>query len=289
MGTSNKYGGPKGSNPLIPSWLGDADGIPSPPAVQPSVPPPVTPLLPGMPKPPEPKPEPRSAPQAQPSHMTGPRKAFNNFVRSGGQSYLRTALSGYVRRGTGSSRTAVVRMGPSRQAARTLYQFIQTVNNDGLQIALASISRDDLFGKSAADVLGALTDAICAEGGLIDDAIAREAWDEAVLFTLENGTEDIGTMSEEEWEALFCDFIARSIEMKVFNDICTEGVSLPESVAEVNQVENDLHALIGEAVTDSIGENFSNNERLDENQIKAVVDDIYSRAFVYLSTLDEEE
>jgi hypothetical protein len=221
--------------------------------------------------------------------MTGPRKAFNNFARGGGKSYLRDALAGYVRRGTGSARTAIVRMGPSRSAAKSLYQFIQSVNNDGLQVALASLNRDDLFGKSAADVLGALTDAICPDGGLIDDAIAREAWDEAVLFTLENGTEDISTMSEEEWEALFCDFIARSIEMKVFNDICIEGVSLPESIAEVNQVENDLHALIGEAVTDSIGESFSNNERLDENQIKAVVDDIYGRAFSYLSTLDEDK
>jgi hypothetical protein len=221
--------------------------------------------------------------------MTGPRRAFNTFARGRVQRYLRRALSDYVRKGTGGSRIAVSRMGPSRQAARILYQFIQTVNSDGLQTALASVSRSDLFGKSASDVLGALTDTICPEGGLIDDAIAREAWDEAVLFTLENGTEDVSTMPEREWVALFCDFIARSIEMKVFNDICSEGVSLPETIADVNQVEQDLHSLIGEAVTETIGETFGRNERLDETQIKAAVDDIYGRAFSYLSALDEEE
>jgi hypothetical protein len=221
--------------------------------------------------------------------MTGPRRLFNTFARGGGQKYLGRALSNYVRKGAGGSKSAVVRMGPSRQAARTLYQFIQNVNSEGLQVALSSLSRDDLFGKSASEVLGALTDAICPEGGLIDDAIAREAWDEAVLFTLENGTEDVSTMSEEAWAALFCDFVARSIEMKVFNDICVEGVSLPKTIADVNQVERDLHTLIGEAVSETIGDTFSKNERFNENEIKAVVDDIYSRAFTYLSALDDEE
>lgn len=32
MGTSTAYGGPGGSTPLVPSWLGDADGASSPPA-----------------------------------------------------------------------------------------------------------------------------------------------------------------------------------------------------------------------------------------------------------------
>ena len=236
-----------------------------------------------------PEPSPRPTPQAPSSHMTGPHRRFNTFAREGGGKHLRRALSDYVRKGTGGSKTAVARMGPSRQAARNLYQFIQTVNSDGLRTALASVSRDDLFGKSASEVLGALTDAICPEGGLIDDAIAREAWDEAVLLALESGTEDIGNVSKEEWTALFCDFVARSIEMRVFNDIGTDGVSLPETIAEVNQVERDLHSLIGEAVTETIGEAFGTSERLDENHIKAVVDDIYERAFSYLSALDEEE
>ncbi len=96
-------------------------------------------------------------------------------------------------------------------------------------------------------------------------------------------------MSDEDWEALFCDFVARSIEMKVFNDIGNEGVVLPESISDVNQVEQDLHTLIGEAVKETIGDTFSKNERLDENEIKAVVDDVYGKAFSYISALDEEE
>lgn len=289
MGTSNKYRGPKGSNPLIPSWLGDADGVPPPAPVPPPESPPVTPQLPGMPEAPEPKPAPRPAAPDKPSHLTGPRRAFNTFASGGGGSYLRRALSDYVRKGIGGTKNAVIRMGPSRHAARSLYQFVQNVNADGLEAALASLSRSDLFGKSSSEVLAALTDAICPDGGLIDDAIAREAWDEAVLFTLENGTEDISTMSEEDWEALFCDFVSRSIEMKVFNDIGNKGVILPESIADVNQVEQDLHVLIGEAVIETIGDTFSNNERLDENQIKAIVDDVYAQAFSYISALDEEE
>ncbi len=133
MGTSNKYGGPKGSNPLIPSWLGDADGVPPAAPPPPQVPPPVTPQLPGMPGAPEPQPSPRPVAPDKPTHLTGPRKAFNKFAKGGGKGYLRRALSDYVRKGTGGSKNAVARMGPSRQAARSLYQFVQSVNSDGLR------------------------------------------------------------------------------------------------------------------------------------------------------------
>jgi len=291
MGTSNKYGGPKGGNPLIPSWLGDAGSPPEPSPPEPTPPPkkpeeppqtppkPDKPSSPGAPPPPPPKPS---------KGLTSPRKAFNSYARGNGDNYLRRALSGYVSKGAGGSRSATTRMGPSRRAASNLYGFIQDVGARGVQAALASFNRDDLFGKSPEDIFGALTDAICPNGGLIDDAIAREAWNEAALAVIEQGVEDIATMSQDQWDAVFSDFIARSIEMRVFNDICADGISLPETLADVNQVQADLHSLISEAVSDTIGETFERGGQLDENQIRSAVDDIYNRAFGYLSALGEE-
>lgn len=292
MGTSNKYGGPKGGNPLIPSWLGDAGSPPEPSNPEPTPPPKKPEEPPKNPKKSEDKPANPGAPRpsaSSPSNgLTSSRKAFNSYVRGNGDKYLRRALSGYVSKGAGGSRSAATRMGPSRRTASSLYGFIQDVGARGVQAALASFNRDDLFGKSPEDVLGALTDAICPNGGLIDDAIAREAWNETALAIIEQGVEDIATMSQDQWDAVFSDFIARSIEMRVFNDICAEGISLPETLADVNQVQADLHSLISEAVSDTIGETFERGEQLDENQIRSAVDDIYSRAFSYLGALEEE-
>jgi hypothetical protein len=296
MGTSAKYGGPSASSALIPSFL--EVGIPA---------------LPSAPeekdgkKEPEQKPEPEKKPQpkeqqkpgvptmlpplpkpAAPGGFRSSRSNFNSFASSRDRSSLRNSLSSYVNKGTGGSRTATRRMGSAIPSVGKAIGFVQGVVRDGVEKALAQLGLDNLIGQPAEQALAVLTDVFCPPGGPIDQAIAREAWDEAVLELTELEIDDIKDVTPEQWNGLVVDFISRTIEAKVINDVGSKGISLPQDVQAINQLQADLHQIIHGAVTDAIGDRLGVGQTIDQKDIQGMAVDIYDRSFAYLEGLEEE-
>jgi hypothetical protein len=189
MGTSARYGGPSASSPLIPSFLEV-----SVPAAQPP------PEEKDDKKEPEQKPETEKKPQpkeqqkpgkpaalpplpksAAPGRFKSSRSNFSSFASSRDKSSLRSSLSSYVSKGTGGSRTATRRMGASIPSVGRAIDFVQGIARDGIDKTLSKLGLDKLIGQPAEQALAVLTDVFCPAGGPIDQAIARDAWDEAVL------------------------------------------------------------------------------------------------------------
>ena len=294
MGTSAKYGGPSASSALIPSFLEVA--IPAPPpeekddekgADQKPAPekepqpkeqqkPGIAAALPPLPKP------------AAPGRFKSSRSNFNSFASSRDRSSLKNSLSSYVSKGTGGGRTATRRMGSALPSVGRAISFVQDVARNGVEKALSQLGLDNLIGQPAEQALAVLTDVFCPPGGPIDQAIAREAWDDAELELTELEIDDIKNVTPEQWNGLVIDFISHTIETKVINDVGSKGISLPQDVQAINQLQSDLHQIIYGAVTDAIGDRLGVGQTIDQKDIQSMVVDIYDRSFSYLEGLEEE-
>jgi hypothetical protein len=95
-------------------------------------------------------------------------------------------------------------------------------------------------------------------------------------------------VTPEQWHELVVDFISRTIETKVINDVGSKGISLPQDVQAINQLQTDLHQIIHGAVTDAIGDRLAVGQNIDQKDIQGMVVDIYDRSFAYLEGLEEE-
>ncbi len=290
MGTSAKYGGPSASSALIPSFLEVSIPAAAPPPEekedgkeQDQKPQPNEQKKPNAPSvlPPLPQPAPASS-------FRSSRTNFNSFASSRDGRSLRHSLSSYVSKGTGGGRTATRRMGASIPSVARAIDFVQGVARDGIDKALANLGLANLIGQPAEQALAILTDVFCPAGGPIDQAIAREAWDESVLELTDLEIDDVKDITPEQWQGLVVDFISRTIETKVINDVGSKGISLPEDVQAINQLQSDLHEIIHGAVTDAIGDRLDVGRTIDQKDIQGMVVDIYDRSFTYLAGLEEE-
>lgn len=303
MGTSSRYGGPSGSSALVPSWLQDpAGGEPStlPTAPSPGGGPPGSDTPPnqepvkGDPreKPGSPQSTPKALPPVPPAGKPGrfhsARTNFTKFAKSNDAGHLRKAVSDYVRKGTGGSRTAAQRMGSSSQTAGRIQGFVRDVQQSGIGKAFERLGIKDLAGQTPDQALTALTNAICPPGGTIDDGIPRYAWEQTLLDLAEQGTADITQLSPEQWNALVPDFLARSIEARLLNDIGNESLKLPQTVEGINHAEAELHQMISGAVEDAIGGRLGQGQDIPSGEIRGIMDDIYQRSYAYLESLSEE-
>lgn len=291
MGTASKFTGPSAASALVPTWLDEPEvlpppGLPPPPLKTPpgggddkdAAPPPLT-------QPALPDPRPPLQPPENPSRFTSARRSFNDAARTGDRGSLRRGLSSYVRTGTGGSRAATRRMGSALRAAGRIAGFVQDVRQGGAAAALVSLGMASLLGQPAEAALAALTDVFCPAGGPIDPAIARDAWDQAVLTLAEQGIADITLITPEQWDTLLAEFITNSVEARVFNDIGPKGISLPQDIRAIDQLQANLHEIIRGAVDDAIGGQLDGGRALPQSEVQATVTEVYDHAFAYLEAL----
>src|SRR3990170_1267008 len=106
MGTSGAYPGPKGKNPLVPTWAdGDEGGDPGKPEPSPAEMPVPAPI-------PAAPPDRDPPPPGEPDRFTVARTNLSRFAGSGGtdRRSLGRAMSGYVSKSAGGARQAARRM-----------------------------------------------------------------------------------------------------------------------------------------------------------------------------------
>src|SRR5689334_2750637 len=101
-------------------------------------------------------------------------------------------------------------MGASIPSVSRAIDFVQGVARDGIDKALENHARESLIGQPAEQALAILTDVFCPPGGPIDQAIAREAWDESVLELTDLEIDDVKDITPEQWQGLVVDFISRT-------------------------------------------------------------------------------
>lgn len=133
MGTSTSSKGPNNSSPLVPPWADvDGGGVgPTPP----------------------------------PNRFQGFRTALGKFVKTGNQSYLRSALRSYAATSTGGAAVGARRFGAMAAAGGNLYEALDQLRRDPSK---APVNLQQLIGRSTREVIDALVDWLVPENGDAD-------------------------------------------------------------------------------------------------------------------------
>jgi hypothetical protein len=290
MGTSNAYGGPGGGTPLIPSWLEPPAGPIGPSPGDGGIPAIPTPGQP-LPSPMQPPALPPIPPPAEPGRYRAPRGNFSRYASSGGgdRRNLGRALSRYVSGSSGGAGQAARRMGASRTAGANLISFLRDAAARGTQEALRALRFDRLVGKPIEDIFLGLAEYVCPDGGTIDEGIAREAYMETIADLAEAGITDIDALTLDQVQTIFELYAANAIEARIYNDIGTNVIQLPQDAREVLSLQTQLHEFILRSVSDAMTHAREGLEALTRERSAQFVTRIYEQAFGILKSLGEAE
>lgn len=198
------------------------------------------------------------------------------------------AITSYVRSGTGGSRRASRRMGSSRVAARGLLGIVRDYQQLGPEQTLRQLNLDGLASQPAADVFVALLEFVCPPGGAVDEGIARQAMVETIADMAESGVGTFDTLTREQLNDMFLDFIVRSIEGRVMADMGGRGISLPDDIAAVERMQGQLHDFVSGATRGQLTERLDGVANLSDRDIEVKVDQIYEAAFDLIAAAGED-
>ncbi|MCK1695240.1 hypothetical protein IVA84_16115 [Bradyrhizobium sp. 144] len=178
-------------------------------------------------------------------------------------------------------------MGASRTTAGGLLGIVRDFQTVGPTEALRQLDLAALAGAPAADVFVALMEFICPPGGAVDEAIARQAMLESIGDMAEAGVGNFDTLTPQQMQDFFLDFIARSIEGRVMADLGSRGITLPDDVAAVENAQIQLHDFVTGATRGELAGKLDNLERLTDRDVQVVVDQIYETGFELVAAAGE--
>lgn len=277
MGTSTSNSGTSGSGtPLVPSWLdpgsstiGDQPGSSDTNTEQ---------QMPDLPE------------AGEANRYQAARGAFSRFARSGGSDRrsMGRAISSYVSKTSGGSSGATQRMGSSRGTAARVLNFLNEVTTNGLDETLRTLNLEELAGKPIDEVFMGISDFLLPEGGTTDIGIAREAFMQTVAQLADAGVEDLNSLSDEQVASVMEMYVTNAIELRMYNEIGTQGVSIPQDEAAAENVQDVLHDFIESSVTAAMADIRNNGGRINSNQTLDYVDKVYQKSFDFLSIYAEE-
>ncbi|TPO13751.1 Qat anti-phage system associated protein QatB [Mesorhizobium sp. B1-1-5] len=187
----------------------------------------------------------------------------------------------------GGSGAAAKVMAPSRRVASGLGQLANDVGTQGAAEALRPFNLESLAGSPASQVLTALTDVLCPDGGPIDEAIARSAMLETAAELAASGDVPFDALPPPALEAIFLGTIARSITAKLFNELAGGAVKLSSDTATLRSVENTLRDYIQGKVNDVFTASGRALASIPRAQIDSFVTAIYEGAFALLEAFGE--
>ncbi|MGY4494871.1 Qat anti-phage system associated protein QatB [Pseudomonas sp. TE3610] len=284
MGTSKGYGGSVSG--LVPSWVDDVapattSGQTNDPGQASS--PSGDPNQPGQGG----QPGQRPVDNSGTAKLQGARSQFTRFARTGSRSALGKALSSYVRSGTGGAGRAARRMGASRAAAGRLLGVIRDVQRFGAGEVLRRLNLNGLAGRPSSEVFMALVEFVCPAGGAIDEAVARQAMLESVIALAESEQTTFGEMTPEQMNEFFLDFVSQSIEGMVMADLGQRGITIPDDVNAVGDMQTELHDFITGATRGRLSDRLEGLPGLTDQDIQGVINRIYESAFEIIAVAAE--
>lgn len=302
MGTSNSYKGAGGGKPLIPSWLGGAEGgdAPSPnPSVPPSpadgagpVPPipGVLPYVGGGASPSSPT-LPAAPPASDPKRYTAARNSFTRFLSSDGSDRrsLGRALSHYVSTSSGGSRNATRRMVVSRRSTSRLADILGSAVGGNAPAVLRSLGLERLAGRPIEEIFLGIMEVICPDGGSIDDSIAREAFVETIVDLTEHGITDFDALTVAQVQTILELNVAHAIEARICNDIGAQAISLPQDAKQAMEIQSQLFEFVERAVADAFATNQLGSSTVTQDQVTRTIDTVYEQSYFILKSMAEAE
>jgi hypothetical protein len=178
-------------------------------------------------------------------------------------------------------------MGSSRAAGARLLGVVRNFETLGPVETLRQLNLAGLAGRPAAEVFVGLLEFVCPPGGAVDEAIARQAMLETIGDMAEAGVGSFDALTADQMGEFFLDFVARSIEGRVLADLGGRGVTLPDSVAAVENAQAQLHDFVTGCTRGQLAGRIDGVARMSDRDIEGVVNQIYEAAFELVAAAGE--
>jgi hypothetical protein len=175
----------------------------------------------------------------------------------------------------------------STRVASGVAGLASAVATDGAEAALARFNLQDLAGRPAVEVLEAVAEVICPDGGTIDESIARDAMLEAIAEVAEDDPGAFDELSTDQLDEFLCDVITRSIVTKVLNEIGTNALHGSASDADFREAERITRDFTQGRVRDALGNRFDAGSRPTQSEIDRSISDVYADTFDMLGAVLE--
>lgn len=269
MGTSASYGGPRGVNPLIPSWV----DTPLPSEVAPS--PGGDGQQAGGGNTDDGEPDRTPAPTLGPSRLTPLRSAIRTSARSGGSDgrAMRAAARHFVSKSMGGARRGAQRMGVARRAGGRLVQAFSALATGGATQLARVLQLRSLTGLSATEVWERLAEFVCSDGGSIDEAIVKAAFCQTLKQEMDDGLTDLLDANPEQLASFFEHFIGECVIERLSQDggslLEQNGVSAATAFAHMQTLRSLISVFVSQRLAARAGRGLPAN--YDSQQIDSIV------------------
>lgn len=286
MGTSTPFGGGKGSNPLLPSWLGGSGGGAGGGAGSQS------PAHGSASSPSSTSPAQQATPSPNKNRYRGGRRLLNAAAKassSGDRSreFAKAARS-YVKTTSGGSRSATARSATDRRAASKLASFLLGAGADGSDIRqeLRRLNLDSLANRTTEEIFYALVDYICEPGGDLDEAYARNAYIDAICEIPDGIKGRLERPDAETINFILERFIANSVTKRIENAIGNDMITLPETGMSARELQRLFQDWVSGRVKDAMA---AIGGVLRQDQVRYQIDMIYEEAHASFGNYDEKD
>lgn len=249
MGTSASHNGPKSGVSFDPPWLDDID-----PSVSGDI---DTPPLQNPDKILE---VPAVAPRAR---FSSARRSMGDYIKSGNKHSLAKSLGNYSRTGMGGSKKLASRMHHSAVIASNIYSSFSALREGAESTISGIIDRYKSTGSDVYAFIDAIADAICGNGGSLDEISSKDSVSSALsdLFE-EKPSVDIAALSDDDVWSLVSSFLSYEAFTRVQLDVCqgfeTKDIPLADRMNRLNDMREYLESEI------SIQINSLRNELADK-------------------------
>jgi hypothetical protein len=179
-------------------------------------------------------------------------------------------------------------MGASRVSATNLLGLVRDVQSQGAAQALDRFNLSALSGQPATTVFLASLEFICPPGGAVDEAIARQAMLNAIA-DLARAEVAFDTMTGDQLQAFFVEFVVRSIEGRVMADLGHRAITMPADVAAAQRIQDQLYDFVAGCTRTALTGRLDGVARMTDAQINRRVAEIYEAAFEVVAAAAEED
>lgn len=295
MGTSTPFRGNKNGNPLLPSWLDDAQpgGPPTQPEQAPGDGSPTQNPAPDDDRKPDPTKPGSDEGQEDPKTYFRPgRTMMNKRLRSGDRDRTKDmdrvsrSIGSFVRQGSGGARNASRRMSSSSGGAVARFgDILFDAAEGGIRETVRRLNLDALASRSLAEIYASLVDFVCGDGGDLEDSMNRDAYMLALEEVMAVPDIDLEKPSIDTINLLIERFIAGTIDNRVKNAIASGIVLLPKDIEQVKLAQADVRQFVGGAVKEAIART---GKLFARSAIRATIDRVYDWAMEVLGTYADD-
>lgn len=262
MGTSTNRRGISPATPLLPDWLDEVDEDDNPdddntePATDdaPADESPDQPVQSGEDEAPAVQPAPDDDDPDIPSNrFDASQRGFREAVRTGISTGLGRMVKNYYRYALGGPKRAAQRLQTSSRAVARLGSVLSDIQQQGLVPVLTHYNLVQYAGRPVVEVLSALMEVVCGTSSLLDNAVTKYAYTQAVVRIIdENPALNLNSLTGAQVAEMMAVFLEESL---VYRLICDVGRSLTVATsnpAQALQAEEQLSQIVSGLIRSTI-------------------------------------